>query len=195
MYNLTKFLSKFSPHNDISAIGYLVAYRAFEIFWNKYGTELDLLELSVFMERCKTAAEYAAQKYDLTAKQLLFDYSEIQDFIPKMQTRSSSKDHVSNDSYDPNLSLVSSLRDVAFSGDYDSPFVINQRSKTDYIQIFEEQLNSERGGFMKVENFTRDPTLPPVEEFIKKWRWEEQIAAQLRQRAKHVQDSIGKSSS
>uniref|UniRef100_A0AC34GUS2 DNA-directed RNA polymerase n=1 Tax=Panagrolaimus sp. ES5 TaxID=591445 RepID=A0AC34GUS2_9BILA len=190
LYLIISFLSRVTPHDDVSAIGFLTTLKTVENFIVKHQQNLNLERVNNLLWSCKRKAKEMPPKFNLTHKQLLFDPAEIQEFSSVKQSASVPTAEV-KDSYDPNLELVKTLCDPSFSPGYDSPFVINQRSKMDYIRDFEEQLQSEMGGYMKVENFTRrDKTAKSMEDYIAKWKWKENIEIKLKQHQKSIHDSF-----
>uniref|UniRef100_A0A914YPG9 DNA-directed RNA polymerase n=1 Tax=Panagrolaimus superbus TaxID=310955 RepID=A0A914YPG9_9BILA len=61
----------------------------------------------------------------------------------------------------------------------------------DYVRAFEDQLQSEMGGFMKVDNFTRlNKAELSMEDYIAKWKWKEIIKNKLKERSELVQDAF-----
>uniref|UniRef100_A0AC35EWR4 DNA-directed RNA polymerase n=1 Tax=Panagrolaimus sp. PS1159 TaxID=55785 RepID=A0AC35EWR4_9BILA len=189
LYFVTSFLSRVTPNNDVTAIGFLSTLNSVEEFKKKHEDFLKMDRIDKLLWNVRKTAKDLPAKFNLNRSQLLFRTSEINEHLhPKEAAAPSNK---LKDSYDPKMELVKSLREPSSSPNYNSPFVLKQRTKMDYVRDFELQLNSEMGGFMKVDNFTRlNKTAKSMEDYIKEWQWKERIEKRLSEQAKILQDSF-----
>ena len=184
IYGAINFLTKVPLNDDLTTMGFANALRSLQYFLDHFSNELCLVDLGKEIMICKNKLDsVVAAKKGVSLNQLIFDPADYDNLalMTAQGFQEVSKKHPPDAlGYDKNIGLVSDLLVKKVSQNYYSPFIIPQRKKEDYVKMFENQLHSELGGYLKVKNFARKSTLEPMEEIIEKLRWKECIEANLK---------------
>uniref|UniRef100_A0A7E4UYQ3 DNA-directed RNA polymerase n=1 Tax=Panagrellus redivivus TaxID=6233 RepID=A0A7E4UYQ3_PANRE len=186
------FLSTLDLRDDLTVVGYGAAVASLRTFVTKNAEKLDLADVEEPLQQCEFRLQKAVVRSHAKPNMLLFDHEDY-DRVELLKTGGLAdmhrESHYANSlGYDNSSTLVKDLSLKKPFPEYTSPFSITQRSASDYESMFRDQIKSELGGFLKVKNFARKSKLKPMEAVIDEWKWEANIAAQLKAQANYIRD-------